>query len=333
MAVTVTQTVTYDDASSVTSHHKTSLTATAANSTLVIAVRAGTVSATTQTSSITDGASNTWTSRVSKDGSGTEGVSIWSTANTAASITDFTITTAGNAAIQSQFWEVAGAGAVDVSNSATGASTAPASGSSGTPTSTTDLAIGIIAWFAPIGGSSTISASTFSPFGAGTQQTHGTGGTLTDNARTGAAILASATAQNFQGTLSLSSVWEAAILTFKAGASISACSPVTGQIETAISITGTGFATAHAITITIGGVQANFVTGSTTDGSGNVSAVFAAAPGTPIGLQTVTVSDGTASISTTYTTIALNNYSTQNQLNNYMFVKGGDGASMGDKIR
>lgn len=213
MPITITSTAIYDDAVTETTHQKTGLS-TGAGKLLILAI--ATLSnfafdGTPEVTGVTDSAGNTWTRIVSSTVAFSTEATIWATGNAAAAITTFTIATADSVGtVQSQFYEISGAGAVDVSHAGTPANnTSPSSGSSGTPAGAADLAIGCIAWF----GTATVSANQFSPFGAGTEVTRSN---TSHNIAAGSAILASATAQTYQATLNASNSWTACVALWQA---------------------------------------------------------------------------------------------------------------------
>ncbi len=89
-------------------------------------------------------------------------------------------------------------------------------------------------------------------------------------------------------------------LTVQPNASLNAPSPATGAPGTTITLTGTNFLPSHALTFTFEGAAVTPLTGGTSDTNGAVSATISV-PYLSAGAHSITVSDGTAPQSTTFT--------------------------------
>lgn len=78
----------------------------------------------------------------------------------------------------------------------------------------------------------------------------------------------------------------------------------------AITVTGSGLAANHAVTLTVGGVAVPVISGGTTDGSGNLpaSTYGPVSPGAvgPAGTTTVQANDGTNTPSANLTVVTQN---------------------------
>lgn len=212
MAISITQSIQFDDATSTNSHVKSSIS-TAANSLLILAI-ADAGSSNGGVNAISDSATNTWTQIVTSSSAFVKGASIWATSASAAAITSYTIGLDASGPIQSQFYEVAGAGISDGSHAGTPSTGTSASSGAVTPVGTTDLAIGIVN--ASPAANITYSSNTFTA-GAGTEVARAAK-TGTIQAVTGSIILASAAAQTYSATLSTSSSWTSVIAIWRVAA-------------------------------------------------------------------------------------------------------------------
>jgi type II secretory pathway pseudopilin PulG len=75
-------------------------------------------------------------------------------------------------------------------------------------------------------------------------------------------------------------------------------SPISGPVGSSVTVFVTGFAPAHALSVSLGSTPATISSGSTTDSSGDAAVTFAVPAGVS-GMQTVSVSDGTSTPSPT----------------------------------
>src|SRR3989344_2036614 len=221
MAISIVQTIKFDDLTGSTSWTKSSISTTA-GSTLIIAMGARSWSA----AGVTAAAGNAWTVRASVINGGA--VTILSAPN-AAAITSYTINGNGISRMMSQFYEVSGAGAVDVTNTNTCSGTSVSSESSGTPAGAADLAIGI---GGQNSGDATYSSGTFTS-GAGTEVYHNSAVTAAENGATGSLILASATAQTYTVTTNVSASWSACVVLWSPVITVSVpdTATVTGSVS------------------------------------------------------------------------------------------------------
>jgi LmbE family N-acetylglucosaminyl deacetylase len=76
--------------------------------------------------------------------------------------------------------------------------------------------------------------------------------------------------------------------------SVSGLTPTTGLVGSSATITASGFAASHVLTVTVGGVPAQVVSGGTADATGSATVGFSI-PNVAPGSQAIVVSDGTNS--------------------------------------
>lgn len=76
--------------------------------------------------------------------------------------------------------------------------------------------------------------------------------------------------------------------------------PATGPAGTSVTVSASGFQATTALTVTVGGTTATITSGGTTDAYGNAVVTFTV-PSTATGTQSVVVSDGTYSSTSTFT--------------------------------
>ncbi len=243
--------------------------ATGAGDLLVAVIRTRNITALAPVSTVTDSASNSWTRATSKSqGSGDEEIWYAASAHSLSTAQSVTVTVSGTAAASSAIaftvLDVSGAAAsspldVAATNAATG--TTASTGTTATTAQASEIAISDIAW-----NTSTITVSnqtagyTVLPTQVSKVSSDATG-------EQGAWLLLSTTGvQSYSATLSASAAWAGAIATFKTGSAppptITSFSPTTGPVGTPVTITGTNFTGASAVTFFNGVAAAYTVTDS-----------------------------------------------------------------------
>lgn len=228
MAISVVQTVSHGAAfdAAATSYTLT-VSATSTSNLLAIAAGAAADGTGTVAMSVTDngaGGSNTWSAAVSDTPTlGSQCIYIFTTtATNPKSITSVTVTNTVSSNMPFWFYEIAGANnssPVDkTAHAGNVGSTSPNSGTTATPTGSTDLALGAFFY----GTSSNPSSSPTFTSGSGTNQ-----GEVLDfpsfvtpgyGLNASYLVLSSATGQAFSGTLASSGAWRAAIVLIAASA-------------------------------------------------------------------------------------------------------------------
>lgn len=216
MAISITQTIAFDDATITAAHTKSSIS-TSAGSQLVLAIL--TRCAPYVITGVTDSGSNTWTKVVGlDDGSSTEASIWWTGTGSAAAITSFTINQdagAGAQGLQSQFYEVSLLGGIDQTHTGSGSSTAISSGATTGLTGVNDLVIGV-GGNGFIFANNTYSSSTFTG-GAGTENARAAKSSF-QQATTGSLILSgSSAAQTYSATATNSAGWACVVATWQEG--------------------------------------------------------------------------------------------------------------------
>jgi Carboxypeptidase regulatory-like domain len=245
--------------------------ATGAGDLLVAVIRTRNITTLAPVSTVADSATNSWTRATSKSqGSGDE--EIWYAAS-AHSLTigqSVTVTVGGSAAsstaIAFTVLDVSGAVAsspLDVVATNAASSGQPAStGTTAPTTQASEIAISDIAWTT---GGVTVSGQTAGYTVLPTQTSKVT------NSATGEQgawqLLSTTGAQSYSATLSSTTVaWAGAIATFKTGTppatTITSFNPTIGPVGTPVTITGTGFTGASAVTFFNGVIAAFTVTDS-----------------------------------------------------------------------
>jgi hypothetical protein len=279
--------------------------ATGAGDLLVAVIRTRNITTLAPVSTVTDSASDTWAPATSKSqGSGDE--EIWYAANAQSLSTSqsVTVTVSGTAAASTAIaftvLDVIGAAPsspLDVAASnAASSGTAASTGTTATTTQASEIAVSDIAWNTS---SITTSGQTTGYTVLATQTSK-----VTSNAtgEQGAWLLLSTTgAQSYSATLSATAAWAGAIATFKTGTpappTITSFSPGTGPVGTPVTITGTNFTGATAVTF-FNGVAASY----TVTDSQHISTTVPV--GAATGVIKVTAGGVTATSSTNFTVSA-----------------------------
>ena len=276
--------------------------ATGAGDLLVAVIRTRNNTTLAPVSTVTDSTSDTWTRATSKSqGSGDEEIWYAASAHSLSTSQSVTVTVGGTAAASSAIaftvLDVTGAAPsspLDVAaTNAASTGTAVSTGTSAPTTQASEIAVSGIAWNTS---SITVSGQT-SGYALLPTQTSKVSKTATGEQ--GAWLLLSTTGtQSYSATLSASSAWAGAIATFKTGTpappTITGFNPGTGPVGTPVTITGTNFTGATAVTF-FNGVVATY----TVTDSQHISTTVPA--GATTGVIKVTAGGQTATSSTSFT--------------------------------
>jgi hypothetical protein len=275
--------------------------ATGAGDLLVAVIRTRNITVLAPVSTVADSAIDTWTRATSKSqGSGDEEIWYAASAHTLSTSQSVTVTVSGTAAASTAIaftvLDVSGAAAsspldVAATNAATG--TAASTGTTAITAQASEIAISDIAWnTSAITVSGQTAGYTVLPTQTSKVSSDATG-------EQGAWLLLSTTgAQSYSATLSASAAWAGAIATFKTGTpappTITGFNPGTGPVGTPVTITGTNFTGATAVTF-FNGVAASY----TVTDSQHISTTVPA--GATTGVIKVTAGGLTATSSTSFT--------------------------------
>jgi Carboxypeptidase regulatory-like domain/IPT/TIG domain len=276
--------------------------ATGAGDLLVAVIRTRNITTLAPVSTVADSATNSWTLATSKSqGSGDEEIWYAASAHSLTTGQSVTVTVGGSAAsttaIAFSVLDVTGAAAsspldVVATNGASSGQTA-STGTTAPTAQASEIAISDIAW---VTGSVTVSGQTAGYTVLPTQTSKVSGGATGEQ---GAWQLLSTTgAQSYSATLSASVAWTGAIATFKTGTpappTIGSFSPTSGPVGTPVTITGTNFTGATAVTF-FNGVAASY----TVTDSQHISTTVPT--GAATGVIKMTAGGVTATSSTSFT--------------------------------
>jgi phosphatidylinositol-3-phosphatase len=159
--------------------------------------------------SVSDNHGDTWTRATAVNPSTRIGAEVWYTPSAAAGVTSVTVTYSASVNPVVRFYEISGASSLDKATSASGASTTPSSGLTGTTSSANEVVIGDIGFV-----TTTASISGLSPGFSDNLLVRNSLSNFNNSEQGGHEAVSSTGMFSYAGTLSSSQSWAAVVATF-----------------------------------------------------------------------------------------------------------------------
>lgn len=193
----------------------------------------------TPVSSVSDGTGNTWAGLTTRgQGTGPENTDLWygimatGLSNGATVTATYSGTLSQGVVSLAYVTGLVTVSPLDKQNGATGSSTAPSSGSSGTLSQASEICVGVVGRY---NAATTVTLTSIGSFTALTRKDSGSGAARS-TVWPAYQIVSATTAQTYSGTLSVSGAWEATIGTFK-GATVTTPPPQANRRVSRVPVT------------------------------------------------------------------------------------------------